>query len=167
MSRPYLVVVTAKTCGACKNFHSREWTTLQNALTVGGKVELKKIEFETTSSNGLDTTVYPTALSKLIQWFPILVLVSERSWKANGPALEAVVFSGRVNSSGIAQQASPMQNPTAQNIIRWIDEQLAAQPFLRAAASLPSSPAPVAASGSGTENVNVCSHIRILPHNRK
>lgn len=87
--KPLLVIISAKTCGACQNFYKR-WDGIQSSLQKDNKVEIKEIKLQTMNES-VTSLGYPKELQEYIKWFPIFILFNRKNWDD--------VFAGKQNSS--------------------------------------------------------------------
>ena len=133
-SRPVFVLVTAKGCGACRNFRRMSWNSLHEILTRLGTLNIK--DFETPSllhSPSVDSTgtKAPDDLKRWIKWFPTIALFTGKSWTlaSQNPSsqLEGEVFGGEMINGNLESRNGPF--PDTLNVPVWIENVLRTSKF--------------------------------------
>lgn len=125
MVKSVFVLVTADTCSHCREFKRSVWPELKVKLSMDDRIsKIVEIPFPTTSIK-LDSR-YPKELASWIQWYPSIMLFTERSW--NSGHLEGVLYGARrINNNFIEDRTVPAR--TAEGIMRWIEQQYKDNPL--------------------------------------
>ena len=116
--KPVFVLVTADTCGHCKNFKSTVWPTFESGLKQEGKVRIVHINLRTMGDK-IGPEYHPDII-KYISWFPT-VMMFNGTWDNHSVPLEGDIFNGPMTSTGKPTGRTPL---TAQNLKEWIDNKL-------------------------------------------
>lgn len=114
-----LVVITAKTCGACHNFLS-VWPKLKAELQQTFP-NLVIVEISQNTTTNVFPGAYPSALGSWCQWFPTLLLFKKSAWDT-GVLSDGYIFSG-TRERNVAVQLKRENGGvplTPQNVTEWI-----------------------------------------------
>lgn len=128
MSKPTLIIVTSKTCSACRNFKATTGPTLLANLRRDNRIQVAEIDLDTMSSPIPAT--YPRELKRFIGWYPTFILLAPMT----GQTLEGVVFNGDM-SRGHVSGPDGRRPMTVDGITNWLNEQLTTNPLFSKPAS--------------------------------
>jgi hypothetical protein len=133
MSKPVLVLVTAKDCGHCVRFRPL-WKPdnpngpagrgIRDEIERTGLVRVIDIEHPSRSQPP-NFSSYPRDLTRYIQWFPMFLLFTGESWDTASASpnkegrLDGVVFNGTL-VNGIPRNITNGIPLTKDNLINWI-----------------------------------------------
>jgi thiol-disulfide isomerase/thioredoxin len=122
MSKPTLIIVTSKTCGACRSYKANVAPALLGALRKDNRIQVGEIDLDTMSSP-LPST-YPKELKKFIGWYPTFILLAPM----RGNNLEGVVFNGDM-SKGHVTGPNGSRPISVEGITAWINQELTSNPL--------------------------------------
>jgi len=151
MSRAVLAVVSSKQCRHCMDFYRDTWPELSSELKNISGIEVVEIKLETLSSP-LDTSKYPSGLSKYLKWFPMLILVPTASYQQGllnkDAKINPVIMNGKANDSGVEYSNEGYRMDKA-SILRWINTSLEKPQFVNTPQNPTTSIKPLVSSGGG------------------
>jgi hypothetical protein len=113
MSKPSLLIVTADTCFACKNFKKNVEPSLMNSLMNDNRIQVARVSVKNLGER-LPAT-YPKELNNYIGWYPTLILYFPATKKVS-------VYNGVVKGN---QVEGPLNMPIKeQEILAWLTREL-------------------------------------------
>ena len=122
MSKPTLVIVTSKTCSACRSYKANLAQALMAVLRKDNRIQVGEIDLETMRSP-LPST-YPKELRRFIGWYPTFILLAPMK----GDQLEGVVFNGDMSHGHVSGPTG--QRPISiEGITSWLNQELASNPL--------------------------------------
>lgn len=156
-SKPMFVMVTAETCGHCKNLH-KKWKPIREAIQSLGTVRITEVKLPKMNAKVSDHG-YPSGIQNHLQWFPTGLMFSQEVWD------RAVKNGGEEEMPGLVM--SPQTPLTAEGITGWIRSNVSKLPGSKKSES--KSPAlpvgrPTFIPTSGSRRV--CQEMNIKPRRR-
>lgn len=126
MSSAVFVAIFAEFCGHCTTFKTTHLEKLKEELAKKQYLQTEYITLTDQASKVAMLQKYPRDLQNYLFWFPMFILFTRKSWNAcaenpNSP-LEGVIFNGPPDAM---KKPLTAITPTADNLVKWIDEQLA------------------------------------------
>jgi hypothetical protein len=120
-----LVIVSAKTCGACVRYYESQHSDLVESLK-GLNVTLREIKYESVNASPPSGT--PLDFVKLyVRWFPTFVLFTSEEWnyvnsnkfEIDGKPIVGRILNGKLTDKGATHESSgyPM---TSAGVISWL-----------------------------------------------
>ena len=91
---PVLLMILSERCIHCVNFKKYELVKLEKMLSKDWKVIPHGIVFEEGSNMKINPKKYHPEIQSLIAWFPMFIVISNRSWKDHSIPLEYVILGG-------------------------------------------------------------------------
>jgi len=123
--RPVLVLITAENCGACKALY-HIWSDVESGLVATGLVRIVRIPLPNMGAE-IDSSKFPSDLSRYRRWFPMLLLVAGPKWNeasqhtSQAIPLQAKVFNAILNESGeVVYKPSGAYSLNKEGIINWV-----------------------------------------------
>lgn len=113
MSKPVLLIVTADTCFACKNFKKNVEPSLMNTLMKDSRIQIGRVSVKNLGDD-LPAT-YPKELNKYIGWYPTLILYYPTTKKVS-------VYNGTIKDGRLE---GPHDLPIRESeILSWLNREL-------------------------------------------
>lgn len=127
MSKPVLVLIMSKTCGACIGFKRDKWGDLKNYLIKRNDVDIVEITVDPPSTT---LEQYHPDLAKYVGWYPTILLFSGSNWSNKSSSLKGFVKNGKLEGDKVTNVPFEVNGMKKQidyspdSIGKWIDNNI-------------------------------------------
>jgi len=124
MSKPYLIIITSSTCGACQRYKQDNEKAVMEMLRKENLVTVIQIN----DGQSVQPIQINPELNRYIKWVPSFMLVTKESWEGKGP-LQGAIMNQKIgyysNDKFIqTEQIKAEFFHTSEAILSWIKREL-------------------------------------------